>query len=147
MRPIAPNARLRAAQSFVRSASSLATRTARAWLRRQISNACAAAAERHPFAVRQDDLDREHVISRHAVLQAVRPAGVFGDVAADGASHLARWVGRVMKAGGRGRLRQLYVDDARLDDREAILVIELENAIEPRQLEDHRAAERQRAAR
>ena len=42
-----------------------------------------------------------------------------------------------MKAVWRSRLRQLHVDDARLDDREVVFIIELENAIEPRQLEDH----------
>ena len=56
------------------------------------------AAEVHELAVRQHGLDAEHVVHGEAVLQAVRAAGVLGDVAADRADHLARRIGRVVAA-------------------------------------------------
>ena len=49
----------------------------------------------HHLAVGQHQLDAEHVIGRDAVLERVRPAGVLGDVAADGAGRLAGGIGRV----------------------------------------------------
>ena len=48
------------------------------------------AAEMHELAVGQHGLDAEHVMHREAVFQAVRAAGVLGDVAADRADLLAR---------------------------------------------------------
>ena len=56
------------------------------------------ARERHELAVRQHDVGREDVVDGEAVLQAVRAAGVLGDVAADRADLLARRVGRVEEA-------------------------------------------------
>ena len=58
------------------------------------------AAEPHDLAVGQHDLEPEHVIRGDAVLQAVRPAGVLGDVAADRARLLARRIGRVVEPVG-----------------------------------------------
>ena len=49
-------------------------------------------------AVGQDDLDAEDVVDGDAVLERVRPAGVGGDVAADGAGALAGRVGGVVVA-------------------------------------------------
>ena len=56
------------------------------------------AADLHQLAVRQHRLDAEHVVHGEAVLQAVRAAGVLGDVAADRADLLARRIGRVVAA-------------------------------------------------
>ena len=56
------------------------------------------AAEVHQLAVRQHRFDAEHVVHGEAVLQAVRAAGVLGDVAADRADDLARRIGRVVAA-------------------------------------------------
>src|SRR5262249_59084409 len=58
------------------------------------------AAEPHDLAVGHDHLEPEDVIGGDAVLQGVRAAGVVGDVAADRARLLARWVGRVVVAAG-----------------------------------------------
>ena len=55
-----------------------------------------AAAELHDLAVGQHDLEPGHVVRREAVLEAVRAAGVLGDVAADRADDLGRRVGRVV---------------------------------------------------
>ena len=56
------------------------------------------AAEVHELAVGQHRLDAEHVMHGEAVLQAVRAAGVLGDVAADRADLLARRIRRVVVA-------------------------------------------------
>ena len=55
-------------------------------------------AELDDFALRRDELRADHVIGGEAVLQAVRPAGVLGQVAADRAHLLARRVGRIVVA-------------------------------------------------
>ena len=47
------------------------------------------------FAIGQHHLEAEHVVGRDAVFERVRPAGVGGHVAADGASRLARRIGCV----------------------------------------------------
>ena len=53
------------------------------------------AAERDDLAVGEHDLQAGDVVRREAVLEAVRAAGVLGDVAADRADDLRRRVGRV----------------------------------------------------
>ncbi len=50
--------------------------------------------------VGQDDLQVGDVIGGDAGLEAVRPAGVLGDVAPDGAGGLARGIGDVLQAEG-----------------------------------------------
>ena len=50
------------------------------------------AAQIHYLAVLQNHLHSQNVISGGAVGQAVGPSGVLGDIAAQAASFLARWV-------------------------------------------------------
>src|SRR5262249_54048345 len=50
------------------------------------------------LAVGQDDLHAQDVVDRDAVLEGVRPAGVGGDVAADGTRPLAGRVGGEVEA-------------------------------------------------
>jgi glycolate oxidase len=76
------------------------------------------------LTVRQDELRREHVVDREAVLEAVRAAGVLRDVAADRAHLLRRRVGRVVEAGVGDRARDVEVGDPRLDDDLAALDVE-----------------------
>ena len=59
------------------------------------------------FARGEHGLDAEHVVGGHAVFQAMRAAGVEGDVAADGADRLAGRIGRVVQPVRRGGLRHL----------------------------------------
>ena len=73
------------------------------------------------MAVRQHDLEREHVGRRDAVLEAMGPARVFGHVATDGARRLARGVGSVQQAVRGGGGREPRVHDARLDDGDAVV--------------------------
>ena len=56
------------------------------------------AAKPDDCTVVEHDFDAEHMVGRDAVGERVRPAGIVRDVAADGASGLAAWVGRVEKA-------------------------------------------------
>ena len=54
-------------------------------------------------AIGEDHLTRHDVIERHAIFETVRPAGILGHIAADGAHTLAGRVGRVLQAeGGHG---------------------------------------------
>ena len=96
--------------------------------------------------VGQHDLDAQHVVDRHAVFERVRPAGVRGDVAADRAGPLARRIGSVVIAGPLELLREVHVDQARLDDGVAIAEIDLENPLHPRERDHHAAADGQAPA-
>ena len=79
------------------------------------------------LAVRQHDLGGEDVVDGEAVLEAVRAAGVLGDVAADRADLLRRRVGRVVEARLGDRARDVEVRDARLDDDLPALDVDLED--------------------
>ena len=59
--------------------------------------------------------DGEDVSVGDAVGQAMRTARVAADVPADGADLLARWVGCEVVAERREVLREIKVDDPRLD--------------------------------
>src|SRR5437763_1211090 len=55
------------------------------------------AAEAHARAVRQREFHAEQVVCGDAVFQAVQPAGILGDVAADGAGDLAGRIRRIVE--------------------------------------------------
>jgi hypothetical protein len=77
----------------------------------------------------------------------VRAAGVVRDVAADRARRLAARIGRVEKSVLGDRLRDCEIDDAGLDDRDAIFEIDFEDAVEAREREHDAAFGGHRAAR
>ena len=77
------------------------------------------AAEHGDGAVGQDDLEGEDVGVGDALGEAVRAAGVVGDVAADRARLLAARVGREVQPVDRHRPRQVEVEHAGLDPRPA----------------------------
>ena len=84
------------------------------------------------------------VVDREAVLEAVRAAGVLGDVAADRADLLARRVGRVEVAlAPRRRVVTSRFVDARLDDDALAGEVDLEDPVHPR---DARSRSRPRPA-
>ena len=97
-------------------------------------------------AVREHDLEAEHVVAGHAVLDAAQPAGVRGDVAADRAERLARRVGRVPQADVRGRVRDVGVDDPRFEDGHLVDGIDLEDPVHPFEAQDQAPVDRGRAA-
>ena len=106
------------------------------------------AAEPRDGAVGQHDLDREHV--RRDVTPDARqcgPPALVADVAADRARLLRRRVGRVVQPEVRDRPREVEVEHARLDPREALVGVDLEDAVHLRGHDDDRVVDRRRAAR
>ncbi len=104
------------------------------------------AAESQNFAGHQHEFAAEHVVGGHAVFEAMHAAGIFRDIAADGAGDLRRRIGRVIEAGLGDRLRHREIGDAGLDHGDAIVEIDLADAVELGEPEQHAIAERQRAA-
>ena len=94
----------------------------------------------------------QHVVERHAVPEAVRSAGIEGDVAANRADRLARRIGRVVEPEARRGRGDVEIDDARLHDGHPIDRVHLEDAIEAVEGDDdavgegHGAAGQARAA-
>ena len=97
------------------------------------------AAQLDDRAVGEQDLEREDVICRDAVLEAVRAAGILGDVAAHSARRLTRGIGRVLETVRFRRGAEFRVDDAGLDHRAPVGVVDLQNPVEARQHEQHLA--------
>ena len=87
----------------------------------------ARAAEPRDPAVRQHDLEGHDVVARHAVLEAAQPAGVLGDVAADGADALRSGIGRIKQAVSRRRLVDALRDGAGLRAKRQIARIDVED--------------------
>ena len=103
------------------------------------------AAQADDLAVHEDDFETQDVVGRDAVLQAMDAAGVLGDVSADRAHDLARGVGRVVEAFIRHGLADGQVGNARLHDRAAVLVVDLQDTVELPEAEEHPVGQRQGA--
>lgn len=73
------------------------------------------------------------MVRRYSIFQAVRSARVLGNIAADGACPLTRWIGCEEIATGFHPVAQLEVDDPRLDQRHPVFVVHIENRRHPRQ--------------
>ena len=104
------------------------------------------AAQLDDRAVGQHDLQAADVVRGEAVLEAVRAAGVLGHVAADRAHDLRRRVGRV-EVRGPDRGRDGDVRHPGLADDALVLEVDLEDAAQPREHDEHAVLERQRPAR
>ena len=104
------------------------------------------AAERRQRPVGQHDLDGEDVRRRDAVGEAVRPARVVGDVAADRARLLARRIGREVQPERRERAREIEVDDTGLDPRHPFVGVDRHDPVHLRRHDHDGTAERNRAA-
>jgi len=105
------------------------------------------AAETQYLAVHQHHFEAEDVVGGEAVFQAVHAARVLGHVAADGAGDLARRIGGVVEAGPLHRLGDAKVGDPRLSADGAVLVVDLQDAVELAEPEHDAVGERQGAAR
>src|SRR5439155_1551485 len=75
------------------------------------------------------DLDQQPRGGVGRVAGVERAAAVLADVAADGAGFLAGRVGYVVQAIGRGRLGQVEVDHAGLDDGAPVVGVDLQDAV------------------
>ncbi len=105
------------------------------------------AAEAHHLAVDQHHFEAEQVVGRQPVFQAVHPARILGDVAADRAGDLARRVGRVIEAGRLDGMGDAEIGHPGLGDDAAVVVIDVEDAVEPGHAEQHAVGQGQGAAR
>jgi hypothetical protein len=105
------------------------------------------AAQLHDLAAHQHATDATHVVDREPVLEAVHPAGILGDVAADRARDLRRGIGRVVEPVSGGGLGNREVAHPRLHDRGAGELIDAQDPVELGEREQHAALVRQRATR
>ena len=90
--------------------------------------------------------EREDMIERHTVFEAVWAAGILGHVATNRTCALARRVGSVVQTICGRRRSQRRIDHAGLDDRACIVTVDRDNPLEPVQPEQHDIVS-QRAAR
>ena len=104
------------------------------------------AAEPDDLAVDQHDFEPEQVVCRQPVFQAMHAARVLGDIAADRAGDLARRVGRVIEPGAGDRVADAEIGDPGLRHDAAVVVVDLENAVELAHAEQHAVGQWQRAA-
>ena len=77
----------------------------------------------------------------------MHPAGIFSDIAADRAGDLRRRIGRVVEAGMRHGLADREVGDAGFGHHHAVVEIDLADALELAQAQQHAVGQRQCAAR
>ena len=105
------------------------------------------AADLDDLARHQHDLAAQHVVGGHAVFQAMHAAGILGDVAADRAGDLRGRIGRIIKSGMRHRLAEGEVGHPGLGHHGAVIEVDLADALELAEAEQHRVGQRQRAAR
>ena len=87
------------------------------------------------IAIREHDLEADDVMTRHAVLETARAAGIGRNVSADGAIIQTRWVGRIKQPLRADRRLQLAGDHTRLDDRHGVLETDFLDAVHPRERE------------
>ena len=90
----------------------------------------------HDRPVGEDDAGAADVVDREPVLQAVRAAGILGDVAADRAGDLRRRVRRVEQSVRAGRFRDRQVRDPGLHSCQAPARIERRQVVERRRAGD-----------
>ena len=88
------------------------------------------AAKADHLAIDSHQLEAENVVGGQPVFEAVHPAGILGDIAADRARDLTRRIRRIIKPGMLDRLGQSQVGHAGLSHDAAIVVIDFENAVE-----------------
>ena len=105
------------------------------------------AAQLHHRAIDEDEFGAEDVVGGDAVFQAMRAAGVHGDVAGDGAGELARRVRGIEEAAARDGAGDGDVGDPGLDGGDAVFVIDRKDAVHARQADDDAVFRGQRAAR
>ena len=105
------------------------------------------AAQLHQCAIRQHHAHCQHMVAGHAVLEAVCPAGVESDVAADGADGLAGRVGRIVEPVRGGCKRHIQIAHAWLHNSNALPGIDAQNAVEAAERNHYAVRHRQAAAR
>ena len=97
-------------------------------------------------AIGEDHFQSQDVIGGDAVGQGVGSAGIFGDVAADGAGALAGGIGRIEIAAALDRQRDIEIDHAGLHYRALVFEIDFEDAVHAGEGDHEAAFARNRAA-
>ena len=90
-----------------------------------------------------DERCPEDVVRGEAVFQAVRPAGVLGDVAADRAHLLRRRIGCVEVAERPHRLADIEIGDPRLHRDLVVVEVDVEDRSHPAEADDHAVRNRE----
>ena len=98
--------------------------------------------QRDHAAVGQHHLQLDHMVGGEAVFEAVRTAGVFGDVAADRAHLLAGRVGCVVETVPGDRAADLEVGDAGLHSRPPVGHVHIQDPVHPGQADDDALGDR-----
>ena len=104
------------------------------------------AAKPDDLAIHQHHFDAEDVVCGKPIFQAMHPAGILRDIAADRAGDLARRVWSIVEAGVFDGFADCEVGDTGLNDGTPILVVDFENAIELGHAEEDAVGQRQCAA-
>ena len=98
-------------------------------------------------AVRENDFEPLHVVFRDAVLESAEPAGVLRDRPAEACRLDRAGIGRIDEAVLRDVIVDVLYDHARLDLRDEVLEINVEDLVEAQHQEDNAALERRRPRR
>ena len=105
------------------------------------------AAEADDLAVHQHHFEAEQIVGGEPVFEAVHAARIFRDIAPDRAGDLARRVGRVIKPGTLDRMGDREIGHPGLDDDAAVVVVDIEDAVELGHAEEDPVGQRQGATR
>src|SRR5208283_5460388 len=105
-----------------------------------------ATAEPDDGSIGENDLKAENVVAGDAVLEAARPAGVGGNVAADEIVRAAGGIGRIKQTAFLDGLLQFFRDDAGFNDGDKIGGVDFLDAIHAFEREYDAAAHRHTAA-
>ena len=97
-------------------------------------------------AIGENDFEAEDVRGGESVFEAMRAAGIFGDVAADAARGLRRGIGGVEIALREDAGGDVEIDDAGLDDDAGVGEIDFEDAVHAREADDDAVFDGERAA-
>ncbi len=97
-------------------------------------------------AIGENDFEAEDVRGGEAVFEAMRAAGIFGDIAADAARGLRRGIGRVEIALRLDAVGDVEIEDAGLDDDAGVGEIDFEDAVHAREADDDAVFDGERAA-
>ena len=93
------------------------------------------------LAVRQNRFDPEHMVAGHPVFQAVRAAGVFSQVSAQGGHLLAGGIrGVIISFGGEGVLQRQIVD-GRFHEGALVLQIDFQDFVQAGKLDHYPAVQ------
>ena len=101
------------------------------------------AAEAHDLAVDRHHFDADDVVGREPVFEAMNPARILGDIAADRAGDLARRVGRIVEAQTLHGVGNAEIGHARLSDDAAVGHVDVEDLVELAHAEKNAVGKRQ----